>query len=202
MVNLSYTNTQRRQKIYIKAYAILCLIVLISMGFYSYQKWQEYSLINTAVAKNKELITVLRDEVSDEKSVYEQNREGFLGMNKEIEEKLAYIFPATDDYTSLTRQMDLFEEELSTKTNPFSISNIEYSTVEKTESYSILPVRMSIESSSENFSKFLQLIENSGSLDDQIRFMDIQSIRLNFNDDDEDSEIIKFSVQINAYYQK
>lgn len=201
MVNVSYTATKRRQKMYIKAYTILCLVIILSMGFYSYQKWQEYSLINTAVAKNKELITVLRNDVADEKAVYEQNKEGFNSMNEEIEGKLEFIFPSTDDYTSLTRQMDLFEEELSTKNNPFAISNLEYSDSTETEAYSILPVRMSIESSNENFAKFLQLIETSGALDDQIRIMDLQSIRLNFNDSEE-TEVIRFTVQINAYYQK
>ena len=48
--------------------------------------------------------------------------------------------------------------------------------------------------------KFLHLLENSGSLDDQIRLMDIQSIRLNFDGED-DSDIINFTVQINAYFQ-
>lgn len=200
MPNISYTKTEKHQKLYIKVYAVLCLIILVSMGFYSYQKWQEYSLIKTAVAKNKDLVAVLRENVSNEKSAYELNKEGFNSMNEEIEEKLGYIFPSIDDYTSLTRQIDEFEEELSKKNSPFDISNIEYMTVEDAGTYSILPLRMSIESSDDNFTKFLHLLENSGSLDDQIRLMDIQSIRLNFNGDD-DSDIINFTVQINAYFQ-
>lgn len=200
MNNDSYTKEKKHQKLYIKVYAVLCLIILASMGFYSYQKWQEYSLIKTAVEKNKDLVTVLRESVSDEKSTYELNKNGFNSMNEEIEEKLGYIFPSIEDYTSLTRQIDEFEEELSKKNSPFNISNIEYMTAEDVGDYSVLPLRMSIESSDDNFTKFLHLLENSGSLDDQIRLMDIQSIRLNFNEED-DSNIINFTVQINAYFQ-
>jgi len=200
MPNVSYANEKRNQKLYIKVYAALCLIIIASMGFFSYQKWQEYSLIETAVAKNKDLVAALRNNVSDEKSSYEFNKEGFNSMNKEIEEKLEYIFPSADNYTSLTRQIDEFEEELSKKNSPFNISNIEYMSASATDSYSLLPFRMSIESSDDNFTKFLHLLENSGSLDDRVRLMDIQSIRLNFNEDDE-SSIINFTVQINAYFQ-
>ena len=81
----SYTKIKKHQKLYIKVYAVLCLIVLASIGFYSYQKWQEYSLINTAVEKNKDLVAVLRENVSDEKSTYELNKDGFNNMNEEIE---------------------------------------------------------------------------------------------------------------------
>jgi len=200
MNNDFYTKEKKHQKLYIKVYAVLCLIILATMGFYSYQKWQEYSLIKTAVEKNKDLVTVLRENVSDEKSTYELNKNGFNSMNEEIEEKLEYIFPSVDDYTSLTRQIDEFEEELSKKNNPFDISNIEYMTAEDAGDYSVLPLRMNIESSDDNFTKFLHLLENSGSLDNQIRLMDIQSIRLNFNEED-DSDIINFTVQINAYFQ-
>ncbi len=190
---------------HIKAYALLCLIIVVCIGFFSYQKWQEYSISTQAVSKNKELIVALRNKASDEKSLYESKKDGFNNLNKEIEEKLKYILPASDNYTELTRQIDAFEEELSRKNNPFEVSNIDYQSIIETENYSVLPFRMNIKSSDENFTQFLHLIENSGALDDQIRLMDIQSIRLNFSDEENEgteTETIDFTVQINAYFQK
>ena len=192
-----------RQKTNIKAFAILCLIVFLTMGFYSYQKYQEYSLFKTAVEKNKEFITALRDSVSNEKALFDSGKEDFDGLNEEIEEKLSYIFPATDDYTALTRQLDSFEDELTSKNSPFDVSSISYQTVTEEGNYSVLPFRMSIRSSAENFTKFLHLIENSGSLNDRIRLMDLSSIRLNFEggNDNDGPEIISFTVQINSFFQ-
>lgn len=188
---------------HIKAYAVLCLVILASMGAYTYQKWQTYDLAKEAAAKNKELITALRDKVSDEKTEYYAQKDGFNNLNKEIAQRLAYVFPLTDEYTDLTRQLDSFEEELSKKNSPFDVSNIDYQAPTQNDYYSILPFRMNIRSSSENFTKFLHLMENSGSLNDQIRLMDISSIRLNFEGSDENKpEIINFTVQINAYFQK
>ncbi len=187
---------------YIKAYAVLCVLVLLVGGFYTYKKWQEYSLIQAVLEKNESYIAELRDESADEKNRYESQKENFNNLNKEIQEKLAMVFPQGDNYTALTRQLDEFEQKISTKNNPFEVSNIEYETPIVAENYSIMPFRMNIQSSSENFRKFLHLMESSGSLKDQVRLMEVTSIRLNFEEDDEDtSEMISFTVQINAYFK-
>ena len=64
-------------------------------------------------------------------------------------------------------------------------------------------MRLSIRSSSSNFTKFLHHIENSGNLESGVRLMDISSIKLNFEDSSRAGEasIINFNVQINAYFQ-
>jgi hypothetical protein len=103
--------------------------------------------------------------------------------------------------------MDAVEEELS-KTGSFEISNIDYGTpvLDQTE-FGILPVRMNIKSSQDNFTKFLRMIETSGSFSNKLRLMSISSIRLNFGSDDSaspsaNSKMITFSLQLNAYFQK
>jgi len=70
---------------------------------------------------------------------------------------------------------------------------------------------MTIASSQENFNKFLQYVEQSGSLLGKTRLMDIQSIHLSFGEDESgesgvkvtnsNSELINFSVKIHAYFQ-
>ena len=68
--------------------------------------------------------------------------------------------------------------------------------------YKYLPLRMTISASRENFTKFMQYIEKSGSLLGKVRLMDIQSINLSFSEGDSiESESINFSVKINAYFQ-
>lgn len=203
MTSISYKILERRQKIHTRVYIVLCLILLAASGFYSYKKWQEYNFISEGVAQNTELVSLLREEVKIEKNNYETEKNGFDNLNNEIEEKLSSIFPTNDNYTALTRQMDAFEKDLAKKNDIFEISNIDYQTPIENENYSVLPMRMNIRSSSENFTKFLHLVENSGALDSDIRLMDISSIRLNFEEDGggEDKNI-NFSVQINAYFQK
>lgn len=203
MSDVSYQILARRQKSHIRAYIFLCLILVVSMGFYSYKKWQEYSLVKQGTEQNKVLVELKRDEVKDEGILYENSKSSFDNLNEEIENKLATIFPSSDNYTALTRQIDTYEQELATKNDPFEIANIDYQNPTTNENYSILPMRMNIRSSADNFTKFLHLVENSGALDSDIRLMDISSIRLDFGEEGESaSKEINFSVQINAYFQK
>lgn len=203
MSDATYQILARQQKSHIKVYIFLCLILVASMGFYSYKKWQQYALIKQGTEQNKALIELKRDEVKDEGILYEDNKSVFDNLNEEIENKLETIFPSSDNYTALTRQIDTYEQELATKNDPFEIANIDYQNPTSNENYSILPMRMNIRSSTDNFTKFLHLVENSGALDNDIRLMDISSIRLDFGEEGESaSKEINFSVQINAYFQK
>ncbi len=205
MTNINYKLEERRQQMYIRTYAILCLLFISLMGFYTYSKWVDYQLANQGIAQNKNLIASLTNNVTTEKAVADIKNEESVQLNKDIAQKLKVIFPTVDDYTNLTKQMDAYEVQLSTKSNPFEVSNIDYQDPIKNDTYSILPMRMSIRSSRDNFTKFLHMVENSGSLKENKRLMDISSIRLNFENNDQNSgasEIISFSVQINAYFQK
>ncbi len=205
MADHNYQEEERLQKLHVRIYAVLCLILLLSAGFYIFNKWNQYRMAIQGVAQNKAFIADLRRDVSKEKIELEDKKLAANQLNKEVEQKLKVIFPATDDYTNLTRQIDAYEVQLSTKSNPFEIANIDYQTPIQAETYAILPLRMSIRSSKENFTKFMHMVESSGSLKDNVRLMDMSSVRLNFqnNSDGEGaSDIISFSVQINAYFQK
>ena len=206
MLNTSIKLTKRRQGLYIKAYGLLTLILLSTIGTYSYFKWQEYSELSIGYADNLEAIETLQDEVANEKAYYVSSKDEFDDLQKTISQGLETVFPTDDEYTKLVRDMDTIEEELATRNNPFEVSNIDFQNVIKDEEagYSILPFRMSIRSSGYNFTEFLHLIETSGTLNTDVRLMDLSSIRLNFeNADVADSraQIINFTVQINAYYQ-
>ena len=201
MKTVSYNILKSRQKSYIKAYAVLCRVIGILMGFYSYQKWEQYSSAVALVEANENLIGALKDASAEESADYDDKRDTFEDLQSQINNSLTKILPVTDNYQRLTRQLDAFEDEIATKNNPFEISNISFQEVEEVDNFAILPVRMTIESSNDNFTKFLHYIESSGSLNTEIRLMDISSIRLNFKDDG-DVDIITFTVQINAYFRK
>ena len=190
---------------HIKTYALLCLVLILSMGFYSYKKWQEYSMAKQGIEKNGNFIALMKEEVSNQKADFENKKASFDQLNNEIGKNLKTVFPETDDYTNLTRQIDSFEKELVKKNNPFEVSNIDYQSPVETDLYRILPLKMNIHSSKDNFTEFLHLVENSGALNSNIRLMDVSSIKLNFENSAEESDandIINFSVQINAYFQK
>jgi hypothetical protein len=203
MIEKQIQEFEEKQKSYAKAYMILCLVVIIIFGTYSSLKIREYITLKAGTEANTKLISLLQAEASTERASYEINRKKTDEIIEEIEKKLETIFPVNDDYTQLTRQIDKIEDQLNRTNDPFEISSLDYMNVLKEGKYSILPIRMNIKSSGENFTKFLHLVENSGSLNDGLRLMDVSSIRLSFQDarSPEETNMINFSVLINAYFQ-
>lgn len=196
---------EAKQKSYLRIYMIMCLTVFLSLSGYIYVKGSQYLALKDGVVKNNEMIEVLQNEVAIEKAAYDTNKESFDETASEIAKKMEKIFPENDNYTTLTKQIDLIEDELNRSNDPFEISNIDYQEDAEADEYSILPLRMNIKSSGKNFTKFLHMIENSGALNGELRLMDISSIRLSFQEADENTnadQMITFSVLINAYFQK
>jgi len=206
MSNISEKILKQREGIQKQAYFVLCLIIMIGMGFFTYTKYIEFSTALNGVAKNNATISVLKADFANEQDKYDKNMKDFSATNVQIQKQVEMVFPKGDKYTELTRDIDAIEKELGSK-ETFSISNIEYQKPTQTEYYSILPIRMNIKSSAQNFISFLHMIENSGAMDDQVRLMDMSSIRLNFDKAQAKNagtpqELINFSVLINAYFQK
>lgn len=204
MTDITYEMLLKRQSLYKKAYAFLCLILILSIGFYSYRNWTEFALAREGLKQNKEFINELSETAGNEKAAYELEKDSYDRFDKEIEKKLSAIYPIGDDYAALTRQIDLIEKDLSKKNSVFEISNIDYQNPVEGDGYYLLPFNMTIKSSGENFTEFLHLIENSGALSTNVRLMDLASITLNFEDSQEETQedLTSFTVQVNAYFQK
>jgi len=203
MSKVKYREIIENQKRNITFYTVLCVIFTILIGAYSYFKWVDYNLYKESVVKNDSLIESLKSQSVSEKSDYQDEKKLFDELSGNIDASLKEVFPLDNNYTELTRAFDHFESETDRTNSPFVISNIEYQEIQESEDglYKSLPVRMTISSSEENFTKFLQYIEKSGSLLDKVRLMDIQSIHMSFSENENLSNVINFSVKINAYYQ-
>lgn len=203
MATTQYILMKNRQNMYIKTYAVLCFILTVIFLWYFIGNWNAYANKKTELSTNQDIIVQYKEKAALEKAEYEKNKITFDQLKTEISDKLNDIFPVGDNYTSLTRNLDDLEKDLAKSSDIFEISSIEYQTAALAKEYNILPVRMNIRSSEANFREFLRLIENSGALTEQVRLMEISSIKMNFeNADDESSpDVISFTVQINAYYQ-
>lgn len=203
--SIPYKILEKKQKFKVKLYAILLVLLMAGLGTYFYFQWQEYAFAKERVAKGEDLQASLSEEALAQAESYDEVKGEFEGLYTEIDQKLQVIFPTEDDYTQLTRQLDEIELSLAKKSDTFEVSNISFQNVVAEEDYNVLPLRMNIRSSRENFTRFLHLIEESGGMESGTRLMDISSIRLSFENAKEENateDLVSFSVQINAYFQK
>lgn len=196
---------QKRESMYLKAYILLILIILAGAGFYSFKKWQDYDFLKNGFATNQAAAEALSTLAVEEQNAYDEKKPEFTAFSDTVSKSLVAIFPSEEQYTELTKKMDEIEGELSTASNPIEISNITYQKPIKLEGYSVLPFRITVRSSNPNFTKFLKMIEGSGSVDSALRLMDIPSIKLSFEDMETDTgeanKVIEFTLQVNAYFQ-
>lgn len=205
MENLSYKIIVQRQELQKKIYAVLCVLLICGMGAYTYFKWQKLVTLREGVLNDKTIIATLTKQLPEEKNAYNAAKPSFDNLSTKIDNSIKEILPQGEQYTELTRRLDMLEEKFNSKANPFEVSNIDFQTPVVKDTYGILPFRMSIRASADNFGEFLKLMQTSGSFSNQMRLMNISSIRLNFENADQGTggpEMITFNVQINAYFQK
>lgn len=136
-------------------------------------------------------------------------KEENIELNQTIQEERDVVFPKGENHTSLTRTLEQFANDTHRSKSPFMISNLHYQTPQESEDgdYMILPFKLTIHSSYENFFKFLEYVSNSGTLSDKTRLIDIQQIVINFvspqgtqgNLSGQDE--INFNVSMQAYFR-
>lgn len=127
---------------------------------------------------------------------------------EEYSKKMASILPPDENYTDLTRQFDAYFDQHDQPGNSIFQSSLRFgkgTPVPGMTYISALPVSTNIEATRDNFFKFLEFINNSGSLETETRLMEIKSIQINFPEGgevvDDLKQKINFNVEMLAYYQ-
>lgn len=192
----------------IQAYWILIMVITALMGYYSYLKFTELLTKSDAVNEQTSLFSSLESTLSSEESEYKNLLEEKKELYEKLDGEIKNVLPKGENYTNLTRELDAFFLGLSKTTNPIFVSNLQYGAAHSDESgkFSVLPITLTIESSKENFFKFLDYIENSGSLTSKVRLMTVESIRINFQKETKENsskveESVSLNVNLNSYFQ-
>ncbi len=176
---------------------ILALIVLGAVGYYSYTSYSDLSSINTKLAIADNTLLELEQESNEVLDDYQDAKKDYVETYDANTEKISAILPSGEDLTSLTRILDDFAFENHYDSNPFFISQMSYGSLTEQDTYRVLPISMTVEASERNFSKFLEFIETSGSLESGVRLMSVESINLQMSEDD----VLRVQLSLNAYLQ-
>lgn len=187
-------------KIANKIMTVFALVLLAGLGVFGFihvtfflDLYNYNNEIEAAITDVKIMADSLSSDVVEAKIIFQET-------NSVKNDNLTDVFPATEDLTSLTRAFDEFSVENNFSNDPFFINSISYKESFDSGQYMALPFTMKIESSKDNFYKFLEYIESSGNLDSHIRLMEIMSISTNLTENE--NETISFSLEVNAYFQK
>ncbi|OIP81127.1 hypothetical protein COW94_00215 [Candidatus Peregrinibacteria bacterium CG22_combo_CG10-13_8_21_14_all_44_10] len=188
-------------KIKNKIETILSLVLLAGLGIFGFLRVTAYlDLYNynidlaASTIEVESSVNAIATELTEAKLVFQDS-------NSAKNEEIAGVFPDNEDITSLTRAFDEFSVANNFSNNPFFISSINYNDSDESDDgkYMVLPFTMKASSSENNFYKFLEYIETSGNLDNQVRLMGVDGISINLATDD---DVLSYSLELNAYFQK
>lgn len=179
---------------------ILALLILGGVGYYGYTRYLVLETTEEEIIKSESFRNQLEEELGSLAAPFSEAKAEFKETELSRVEKVKAVFPEEEELTELTRTFDDFEVKNNFSNNPFFISSLNFkeAMTEENLPYRILPIDLSIQSSTKNFFKFLEYVENSGSLDTKVRLMEINSINVDLNSKGK----ITFQVSLNAYFQK
>ncbi|MEK7544804.1 MAG: hypothetical protein AAB551_01605 [Patescibacteria group bacterium] len=182
------------------------VLLVLCMGYYGTERYLEYSQKIDIAAQSQTFLDDLQKTQQAERAFTLKTQEASQDAALKSDQELTSVFPAEADYTSLTRLLDDFFKKNNTSKNPIIATDLQFDqpAEDDKKQFTILPFSMNIESSEENFYRFLAFAESSGTLKGKIRLMDIQSIQLNFPTEEEQTlkKSIRFNVKMSAYSQK
>lgn len=193
----------------LRLYGVLTIMLFIAAGYFTYTNVMNFLEIREQVTNNEVLFEGLDNNSQQIEAELRKVKEENIDLIQTIQNQLDVVLPKSEDYTSLTRSLDNFASEIHRLKNPFLISNLQYSKSKGDSelAYEIMPFKMTIQSSFDNFFKFLKFVETSGTLSDETRLIDIQSIIINFvtptgtEGNTSGRDEINFNVAMNAYYR-
>lgn len=176
-------------------------IIMIAIGYGVFQWFEREALLVEAARLSTEAstLTATSDKLKED---YDAIKVEVTAARETSAQELSVVFPTKEDLTVLTRTLDTWASEHNFASNPFFISSLAYESPKMSDSgtYRYLPLRMNLETSKKNLSKFLEYIETSGSLEGEVRLMTGEDIKIQYPDEFGGSYEVQ--IEINAYFSQ
>lgn len=164
-------------------------------------QWSELRGLNEqALALQSEAsnLTSISKTLADD---YQSIKVEVTAAREQTEQALSQVFPQEEGLTALTRLFDDYSVKNNFESNPFFISSLQYGTNpvdETTGFYQSVLLNLNADTSKKNLSKFLEMIENSGSLEAETRLMSVDNLTISYPQ--EYGGIYELRADIRAYY--
>lgn len=202
--------TLKRAKIYV----LLSIVILAGVLYYSFTQYVNFRDMQASIATGRQLLSALKIQSADLTTEYNFAKEEYIVKQTERAEEISAVFPKNEALHALTTSLEKYFIDNNTGNNRIFLTSIKYAQAiapktkdQQEANYMVLPVTLSIQSSQDNFMKFLKYLENSGSFEGKTRLMSLQSISFSVPEEKESeksegADTLGFTLTIHAYYQK
>lgn len=214
---MATTKVTIRRKNYprqIRSYGAFIVLILVAAGVYGFMQFQKLTTAQTALANAAQTAQTLRGAAETSSQNYQELKTSFDQNSAAIRNAIEFVFPSDENYTKLTQSLDKEIDTLnSSSLNPIFASDLKFAKpkLNTATDYVVLPFTLTLNTTRDNYDKFMRYVENSGDLDEQTRLLDINSISINFVTEQSavsstgtpvEIEMLNVSMAMNAYFQK
>ncbi len=167
-----------RHQLFVGLFVLACAL---SLGVWQWSEIQAIKEQTVALQSEASNLNTFSKQLADD---YKEIKVDVTEAREQSEQALSQVFPADEELTALTRMLDEYSVKNNFSSNPFFISTIQYATdfvsEEEVANYRSLKLDLSAKSSKKNLSKFLEMIESSGSLEAETRLMSVDTLALSY----------------------
>jgi len=180
---------------------IVALVLMAGVGWYGYSQYTDWSDVKSRLMQADTVLLELEQTRGKIVKEYQGEKKDYIEQVSANQEKIRTIFPYEEDLTGLTRLFDKFAFQNHFKSNPFFVTQLSYSDLlgNEDQNFRVLPITMTVETSERNLYKFIEYVENSGSLESGVRLLAINGITLQKGNDDDST--LRVQLSIHAYLQ-
>lgn len=177
---------------------LFIFILAIGLGIW---QWSELQGINERVVALQTEAGNLRAISATLADDYKDIKVDVTAAREEKEQSLSEVLPVDENLTMLTRTFDDYAVKNNFESNPFFIASIQYESPSPSDegaAYRSTTLDLTADASKRNLSKFLEMIESSGSLEAGTRLMDIDNLTVSYPS--EYGGTYELRAEIRAYY--
>lgn len=181
---------------------IIGLLLLAGVGWYGYDQFQQFDTARARLSQADAALLELEQDRTQATAEYQSAQKDAVDQASTQTEKVDKIFPKSEELTGLTRLLDEFAFQNHFRNNPFFISQLTYGEPGEPKegaAYRVLPITLNLDTSERNLQKFLEFINNSGSLSGGVPLLAVQGLTIQTNQ--QDPSVMKAQVTLHAYLQ-
>ncbi|MCA9374090.1 MAG: hypothetical protein R3B71_00690 [Candidatus Gracilibacteria bacterium] len=190
----------------IRTYVVVTVVIGVAALIYGFFQFQDLSTARAALEDGQTRLSEMTSFEAQIADQYATLKTAFDQDFENVRNAVDGVLPSEENYTALTKTLDDFVLTLNRQSPSIFMSNLKFSQprMDADEEYAILPFSMTLSTTRANLERFLQYTENSGSLDDASRLLDVRSITINFPGETglgQEQELLTVSLSLNAYFQ-
>jgi hypothetical protein len=200
---------KNRNRMSAYTYLTFALVLLMTYSFlFLYPQVQQFlrapatlqTMEDSIEEYDRVILPTLKKTRDLKKSAYDEQAES-------IRQNIDRIFPLTIDKLGIVRRLENFATAIHAKNPPFEFDSIIFGSAIEQDLYVILPISTTIHSSRANFDRFIELVNLSGRIDNEIpiRLMEISNISIRYRGVDNRTgkdQGVDFTVKLNAYSRR